>query len=205
MPKRVFGEEIGTRLVEKHATGAIRTETLGQMSAREPISLKIALRIYPESRKDEKPSRSQKRWRPPKAMLIFDTESRVDATQRLTFGSYRFIIKGRRLEEGLFMAEDLPEADQRILQQYVATHKADVVAERVQQLRLLSPRQFVDKLYDLAYKGRCLGVALNFPFDISHIAYDFTEARGRFAGGFSLGLWSYVDKNGHERTNRSEE
>src|SRR5260370_32361775 len=138
MPKRVFGEEIGTRLVEKHATGAIRTETLGQMSAREPISLKVALRIYPESRKDEKPFRSQKRWRLPKAMLIFDTESRVDATQRLTFGSYRFIVKGRCLEEGLFMADDLPEADQRILQQYVSTHNPALVAEGLQQLPSLT-------------------------------------------------------------------
>ena len=188
-------------MVEKHSNGAVCTEALTRIASREPISLPIALRIYPESRKDEKPPRSQKRWRLPKAFLIFDTESRVDATQRLTFGSYRFFVERRCLEEGLFMGDDLPEADQRILEEYVANHKADVVEEGVQQLRLLTRRQFVDKLYDLAYRGRCLLVAFNFPFDISRIAYDFTEARGRFAGGFSLGLWSYLHKNGHERAN----
>jgi hypothetical protein len=28
------------------------------------------------------------------------------------------------------------------------------------------------------------------------LAHDFTSARRRYAGGFSLGLWTYEDKNG---------
>ena len=41
-------------------------------------------------------------------------------------------------------------------------------------------------------------VAFNHPFDLSRLAHDFAKARGRYAGGFSLGLWTYVDKNGRE-------
>jgi hypothetical protein len=41
-------------------------------------------------------------------------------------------------------------------------------------------------------------VGFNIPFDISHIAMAARPARGRFAGGFSFALWSYV-KDGVER------
>jgi len=40
-------------------------------------------------------------------MFVFDTETTVDETQRLTFGSYRFIVGGRCLKEALFYADDL--------------------------------------------------------------------------------------------------
>ena len=51
------------------------------------------------------------------------------------------------------------------------------------------------------YKARGLFVAFNHPFDLSRIARDYGAARGRYTGGFSLGLWTYVDKNGRERRN----
>ena len=65
---------------------------------------------------------------------------------------------------------------------------------------MITRRKFLDELYHGAYKGRCLLVAFNFPFDISRIASDFTTARGRFAGGFSFGFSSYIDKRGRERS-----
>ena len=134
-------------------------------------------------------------------MVVFDTESRVDATQRLTFGSYRFIRDGRCQEEGLFFADDLPEADLAVLRKYVETHEADV-PEGSRHLHLLTLDEFLDKLYFAAYKGRCLLVGFNLPFDFSRIAYDVLPARGRFAGGFSLGLWQYVDENDQKRRNK---
>jgi hypothetical protein len=42
----------------------------------------------------------------------------------------------------------------------------------------------------------------NLSFDLSRIAVEVTTARGRFAGGFSLGLSSYTDKQGRERRNQ---
>jgi hypothetical protein len=132
-------------------------------------------------------------------MFVFDTETRTDATQRLTFGSYRFIVSGRCVEEGLFHADDLSDKELRVLKAYAETHRADTVPEGNPKLRLLSPREFVDGLYRAAYKGRCLLVGFNLPFDLSRVACDFTSARGRFAGGFALELWSYIDEAGCER------
>jgi len=49
------------------------------------------------------------------------------------------------------------------------------------------------------YRRRCLFVAFNHPFDLSRIADNSTTARRKpYAGGFSLGIWTYVDKNGRE-------
>ena len=93
------------------------------------------------------------------------------------------------LEEGLFYGDDLPEQDRRILEQYAATNVADAVDR---QLRLRTRREFIDIIYRAVYKGRCHLVGYNLPYDLSRIAYDFKKARGRFAGGFSLGIWSYI-------------
>jgi hypothetical protein len=41
-------------------------------------------------------------------------------------------------------------------------------------------------------------VGFNLPFDLSRIAFTSRPARGRFAGGFSLAIWSYI-KSGVER------
>ncbi|MGB6475069.1 MAG: hypothetical protein WBF04_13525 [Candidatus Sulfotelmatobacter sp.] len=133
---------------------------------------------------------------------MFDTETRTDGTQGMTFGSYRFIVAGRCLEEGLFYGDDLPQPDLEILQAYVAKHGADTADGRVRQLHLLTRRQFLAKFYKAVYKARCLLVGFNLPFDLSRIAYDVTDARGRFAGGFSFGLWSYLDKSGNECANQ---
>lgn len=134
-------------------------------------------------------------------MLVFDTETRTDSTQRLTFGSYRFYRAGKCLEEGLFCGDDLPAKERSILETYVANHEADVDRRGRQLLPLMSRSEFLKKVYNAAYKGRCLLVGFNLPFDLSRVAFNSTAARGRFAGGFSLGLWSYIDKNGREVAN----
>ena len=89
-------------------------------------ALALACRVYPVTPALAKSPRSRRTWQQPRSMLIFDTETRIDATQRLTFGSYRFLVDGDCLEEGLFYADDLPEDDQAILRTYVETHLADV-------------------------------------------------------------------------------
>jgi len=160
-----------------------------------PGLLPVAVRAYPKPNA-EQAKRSRRDPPLPDAMLVFDTETRTDASQRLTFGSYRFIVGGECVEEGLFCADDLRVDEWKILDHYVATHTA-----ALPQLRLLTLRQFLDRFYWSAYKGRCLVVGFNLPFDMSRIARDFLPARGRFAGGFSLGLWSYIDKNDCEHPN----
>ncbi|MGC2634912.1 MAG: hypothetical protein WA215_11940 [Candidatus Cybelea sp.] len=49
-------------------------------------------------------------------MLVFDCETRTDKTQALTFGSYRFLVAGRCLEEGRFYADDLTAAERIVLE-----------------------------------------------------------------------------------------
>jgi len=158
-------------------------------------SLPFAIRVYPQLEthvKEERRAKSTKHWRCPEAMLVYDTECRVDETQALTFGSYRCLIAGKCVEEGIFNADDLPEKERRIIEDYVKAHRSE-------KLRLLMRSQFVDLIFKTAYKGRWLLIAYNWPFDISRVATDFTNARGRFAGGFSLGLWEYSDEAGNEQ------
>ena len=156
--------------------------------------LPVALRVYPDLRPaDSKRNRNAQPPRPD-AMLVFDCETRTDATQALTFGSYRFIEHGQCLEEGLFYADDLSRSEKAILEHYVRTHRADTAHEGVPDLKLLSLGEFLEKLYRAAYKGRCLLVAFNFPFDASRVSCDYGNAQGRFLGGFSLVLWQYRDK-----------
>jgi hypothetical protein len=156
------------------------------MANHEIRSLPIAVRVFPDRRDAEGDIRSGKTWRLPEGMLVLDTETRVDATQKLTFGSYRFMIAGQCLEEGLFYGDDLPKADLRVLEEYAAHHPAETVPGGVKQLRLLTRREFLKLFYDLAYKARCLVVGFNLPFDLSRLAFDFAPARGFYAGGFSL-------------------
>src|SRR5260370_42711141 len=98
-------------------------------------------------------------------MFVFDTETRVDATQRLTFGSYRFIVAGQCLEEGLFYGDALPEQERQFLEQYAATHAAETVDPGTRKLRLLSRHEFVEKLFLYAYRARVLLIGFNLPFD----------------------------------------
>lgn len=173
------------------------------MPHREPESLAIALRVYPEGKDEEKSPKSQRKPPPrPDAMMVIDTETRTDATQRLTFGSYRFIEAGQCLTEYLFRADDLPSKDQRILERYVASHAAETGELGARKLDLLTREELAKKIYLLAYKARCLLVAFNFPFDASRISCGFVDARGRYAGGFTLYPWSYKDEQGRYRSDR---
>jgi hypothetical protein len=159
------------------------------MSRPKPSPLPIAVRVYPDwPRADWGFDRSDRKWRLPEAGLVFDTETRTDHIQRLTFGSYRFIVNGECLAQNLFMADDLPPADRRVLKAFVAhPHQVNRPSPKP-----LSQAQFLKRLFDLAYRGRCLLVAFNFPFDISRLAFHSSPARRRFAGGFSLDLWAYA-------------
>jgi hypothetical protein len=162
----------------------------------EPTVLPIAVRVYPASSVAEAEFDAQrKKWRLPGGMFVFDTETQTNQTQRLIFGSYRFVVDGRCLKEGLFYADDLPVKHQGIIVRY-ATERSKETMDAGWQLLPLTRTELVKEIFRLAYKARCLLVAFNFPFDISRIAWNFTTARKRFAGGFSLDLWSHLADEG---------
>ena len=170
-----------------------------------PDPLELAVRVYPEPRSEgtRRKRRRLAHWRRPRWMLAVDTETRIDAAQALTFGSYRFFDDGVCLEEGLFYADDLPAADRGALQAYVKTHAA-ATDRRVglPELRLLSKMEFLEKLYIAAYKTRALICGFNLPFDLSRLACKSSDARDRFTGGFSLTLWEYTDDHGEPREDK---
>jgi hypothetical protein len=127
----------------------------------------------------------------PKLALVFDTETTVDATQRLTFGWWRVLKEGSTIDEGLFHGDDLGEDDLAALRDYAASHESDT-PERG-PIRLLRRRAFLnDVFWPMAYKARALVVGFNLPFDLSRLAFAWGIARGDpYGGGFSLALWEY--------------
>ena len=179
-------------MVGRNRDGTLCSETQTQILAgivkSEPAPLSIAIRAFPALKPPEPKSRKNKVWRLPRAMFVFDTETRTDASQRLTFGSYRFFVDNELLEEALFYADDLPSKHRKTLEKYVASQN-----KRGTRLLLLTRSEFLKKLYKTVYKSRALLVGFNLPFDLSRIAFTTRPARGRFAGGFSLAIWSYVE------------
>lgn len=73
--------------------------------------LPIAVRVYP----DLKPTQPERKTPQIDGMLVFDCETRTDKTQALTFASYRFMVAGRCLDEGLFYADDLTADERTVL------------------------------------------------------------------------------------------
>ncbi len=154
------------------------------MSHREPTSLAIAVRVYPDLKDAEKDFNQRgRKWNRPEAMLVFDTETRTDQTQCLTFGSYRFIVGRQSLIDNLFYGDNLPNKDRQILEKYTAAEK-----EADSRFALLTRGEFADKLFKNAYKGRCLLIAFNFPFDISRVARDLPPIFSPGIMRLSLGL-----------------
>jgi hypothetical protein len=163
-------------------------------------SLPIAVRVFPAPVYTEENARSKKSWQQPEGMLVIHTEGTDDAARKLFLGSARFMIAGQCVEECLFHGV-LGKTALRSLKKYVERHPAETGAGGVKQLRLLNLREFNKAFYDLAYKARCLVVGSNLPFQLPRLAFYSASARGFFAGGFSLGLWTYRDKKGRERLN----
>ena len=125
--------------------------------------LPIAVRVYPDL-----PSSQSDRKAMPQidGMLVFDCETRTDKAQALTFGSYRFLVEGRCLEEGLFYGDDLLPRERAVLERYVASHAADTdprgIPERSipsnPKLMLLSSAEFRKLLS--AWHTRAAGCSL---------------------------------------------
>ena len=153
-------------------------------------ALPIAVRAYTEPTRQMK-TRQRRRLSTERARytLVFDTETRTDAAQALTFGSYRFFDGARCVEEGIFYADELEPKELECLREYTRTRWADLTPPLRGRLWLRSRRDFLKKFYEATYKARCLLVGFNLPFDLSRLAFNVGEARDDFAGGFSLAIW----------------
>ena len=155
----------------------------------------------------------------PELVLLIDTETSIDAAQRLRFGSYRLCRWVRDgsgywrlvcIEEGLFYGDELPEKcpqDFRALGAYARNAFADTPDLSASRLPVYSRRDFVEKvLWRAVAQGRALICGFNLPFDLSRLAVSWGETRPRdtarrFARGFSFQLWDWRNP----KTKRREE
>jgi hypothetical protein len=114
--------------------------------------LPIAVRAYTPPTSERRPSKTRP-WNMPGLVLVFDTETTTDPTQRLLFGVWRVYQDGTCIDEGLFHGDDLGVEDRLILQTYVPTQRADTPHR--EPLRLLSRRDFLSGVFwPVAYKAR---------------------------------------------------
>jgi hypothetical protein len=164
--------------------------------------IQTAVRVWAEPLDVDSRPRSrkgQKRWR---HVLALDTETSIDAAQRLTFGSYRYfratwtadVPTLTCAEEGIFYADELPYVDPQgfaALSRYTREHMADVTPGFATTIKLLPLQAFLKLFFKEAYKKRSLVVGFNLPFDLSRLAWDWSPSRGLFAGGHSLKFWRY--------------
>ena len=136
----------------------------------EPERRPILLRAYCEATTKEPRTKVPKT---PKWLLVFDTETMTDESQRLRFGTYQVWEKGRLQEEGLFYDKVSP-AELDMLTAEAPKHRC---AEP------LSVEDFVHKIFlPVAFKAGGLVVGFNLPFDLSRLATRHAAARVSRAG-----------------------
>jgi len=153
------------------------------MSAAPARSLEIAVRAFPRTSRRKATRRDP--GEPSGVVVVFDTETRTDVSQRLLFGSYRvYAPTGRLVEEGLIAADDLSDAEQGILQ------RCRALSLEHRRLRLLSRHEFVERiLWGVVYRARSTLVGFNLFYDESRLALGWRPARGAlFDGGESAVL-----------------
>ena len=174
--------------------------------------LAVAVRAWTTRAHDK--AQRRRRARPVDAIrhiLVVDTETSIDAAQRLLFGVYRYarVDAGvvTTVAEGLIYADELPDRDPdgyRLLREYRATRRADtdltyLGVEPEWQLGLLSRTEFTERwLRRVGYphndrRDPATIVMFNAPFDWSRLAAGAGEARDDLAGGFSLHVWTNPD------------
>ena len=150
----------------------------------------------------------------PPVVLVFDTETTVDQYQSLKFGVCRIYarpdspqdVSGAAdwrdyllIGETLFHSDDLAEVDP----EGFAVLKAFRAANR--RVTVLPLTDFNNAVFmPLAYDSRALVVGFNLPFDISRLAVDASRARGRFQGGFSFPLATYLADDGSRREDKNK-
>ena len=159
-----------------------------------PISdeLPIALRAYVTKNEpittisppmQKRPAR--KKLEPSQWTLIFDTETTIDASQKLRFGTYQVRKGDIKTHKGIFYDDTVLSEDE------INTLKECALAHN---LNILTVQEFIKKIFfGVGYKYRARIVGFNLPFDISRLAIDHAEARTTkhnklMQGGFTFKL-----------------
>jgi hypothetical protein len=142
------------------------------------------------------PLPSKKPWRGfrcakwPDSALVFDTETKIDPTQKLTLGCFRRYELDRNgyfcAEEGLFYSDDLKRHDRAVLERYVADPLNLPGTESFPpqlKLKLMSRNVFVREFFWGAVRRGDLIVGFNLPFDLSRGCEVHERAEGWLVSG----------------------
>ena len=110
-------------------------------------------------------------------VLVFDTETRTDLYQNMTFG-YFVIYDNDRLDvSGIFYDPVVTTSkEQKILENHSSQNNIELYT--LDEFRKL----FLSEVFDL----QTLCVGFNLPFDITRIALRATEGKHANQGGFSM-------------------
>src|SRR2546426_11847957 len=106
-------------------------------------------------------------------LLLYDTETRTDAEQALTFGMYRVCrLNGEGnyecVEEGIVHAENLSASELQVIQDFARFHRSEVISDVYdERLHVYSRSDFVEKVFWDAVRNKSFICAFNAPFDIS--------------------------------------
>jgi hypothetical protein len=146
--------------------------------------------VIPQKELRSRPSRAK--WSD--EVLVIDTETTINAVQKLNFGVYRHCKRGPNgyecVEEGLFYADDLDGTQREIMERYVNDPK-NVPGNEVRmfppqrQLKLYSRSNFIERVFWKTLRNGAMVVGFNLPFDISRLAVKACPADD---GGWSLVL-----------------
>jgi hypothetical protein len=143
------------------------------------ISLRAFVTSTPEGAKQEPKRKTRQSAGPSEYVLVFDTETTTDLSQRLRLGCYQFWKGNTLIEAGLFFDPNLPVIERELLAAFA----------RSRNLKCKTKAAFVDDvLYGLAYDLRTTIAGFNLPFDLSRLAVRHGPARGKTRGGFSFQL-----------------
>jgi hypothetical protein len=150
----------------------------------EPVPVATAIRAWVEPHKPGHRTRKPRLvpWRPQRygeRVLVFDTETTIDAAQRLLFGFFRLYEKDRLICEGLIVADVLDHESMAAISEYSARCCVPIY----------SRERFVeDVFYPEVYVLGTLCVGFNLPFDLARIAVHAGICRGKNRRKFRLVL-----------------
>ena len=147
-------------------------------------AMPIAVRGYvpaPASPKRKRTFRQNPVAEPSDWVVVFDTETAIDAAQQLRFGTFQVRQEDELKEAGLFYdPESLTAAEHDQLRRYAKAHNYIVY----------TAAEFIEEIiYGVGYDLCATFVGFNLPFDIARLAIGHNSARGTaMHGGFSFQL-----------------
>jgi hypothetical protein len=126
---------------------------------------------------------AEPKW--PEFALVFDTETTLDPKeQALLFAFYRvcrLTIRGYEcIEEGIVHADNISDADLRIINAYTGRFESEVCSlDFDEEIHVYTRAEFVERVFFEAIKSKSMIVAFNAPWDLSRLSVGHRRSRNR--------------------------